>query len=36
MLMKKYVFVLMNFLPLYKLKKEDDLTSASYMQMLDL
>ena len=31
MLTKEYVFVLRNFLLLHKLKKEDDLTSASYL-----
>ena len=36
MQMKEYVFVLRNFLLLHELKKEDDLPSASYLQMLDL
>ena len=31
MLMKEYVFVSKNFLLLHKLKKEDDLTSDSYL-----
>ena len=31
MLMKEYVFVSRNILFLHKLKKEDDLTSASYL-----
>ena len=36
MLTKEYVFVLRNFPLLHKLKKEDDLTFASYLHMLDL
>ena len=36
MLMKKCVFVLKNFPPWHKLNKEDDLTSASYLNMLNL
>ena len=35
MLSKEYVFVVRNFLPLYKLKKDEDLTSASYLHILD-
>ena len=36
MLTKEYTFVLGNFQILHKLKKEDDLTSYSYLQMLSL
>ena len=36
MLTKEYIFVLRNFLLIHKIKKEDDLTSASYLHMLDL
>ena len=32
---QEYVFVLRNFLHLHKLKKEDYLTSASYLHMLE-
>ena len=36
MLTKEYVFVLSNFPLEHDLKKEDDLTFASYLHMLDL
>jgi hypothetical protein len=35
MLTKENIFVLRNFQILHKLKKEDDLTSFSYLHMLD-
>ena len=35
MLIKEYIFVLRNFQILHELKKEDDLTSSSYLHMVD-
>ena len=36
MLTKEYIFVLKKFQILHKLKKEDNLTSSSYLHLLDL